>query len=228
MKFSDANRLLDPSPLALEMGYERLADGVLHVCTRTDMHGCTGRMLEWWFRFKPDTRQYKWWHPIDHGPSRWANAQDGTHVGSEHILEEGFSGGPQQALIVQFRDPHEFFDKEAFDSALARKAISGAICGRAGFGHAPPRDEAGRVMGSRLLHVARDTAWGCALRTHFFLGQDLPALGLQRPQIEVEVPDAFAPPLLQHAYDEFTFLSRILPALYAAENHPALPVTAPW
>ena len=59
MLFSEANRLLDPAPMPLETGYERLPDGVMHICARTDMHGCTGKMFEWWFRLRPDTRQYQ-------------------------------------------------------------------------------------------------------------------------------------------------------------------------
>ena len=38
MTFDEVDRLLDPSPLPLETGYERLADGVLHVAARTDLH----------------------------------------------------------------------------------------------------------------------------------------------------------------------------------------------
>ena len=42
MQFSELNRLLNASPMPLELGYERLASGVLHIAVRTDMHGCTG------------------------------------------------------------------------------------------------------------------------------------------------------------------------------------------
>jgi hypothetical protein len=47
MDFSEAPRLLDASPLRLELGIERLASGVLHVAARTDMHGCSGAMFDW-------------------------------------------------------------------------------------------------------------------------------------------------------------------------------------
>ena len=178
MNFSEVNRLLDPSPMPLETGYERLEDGVLHICTRTDMHGCTGKMFEWWFQSHPETRQYKWWHPIDHGPSNWANTQAGTHIGSEHILEEKIAFLPMQPLIVQFRDPSEFFDMDLFNSALSEGKISGAVVGRNGLGHKPPRREDGAILGGRLLHIPRDTDWGCVLRSHFYVGQDLPATGM--------------------------------------------------
>jgi len=41
LNLEDVNRLLDPSPMSLEMGYERLSNGVLHVAVRTDLHKCT-------------------------------------------------------------------------------------------------------------------------------------------------------------------------------------------
>lgn len=228
MNFNEVAALLDPAPLPLEMGYERLPDGVLHVAARTDMYRCTGKMFEWWFRFGPDTQQYSWWHPVDHGPSRWANTTEGTHIGSEHLLEEGFTGLPSQALIVQFRDPSEFFDQAAFDAARASGAISGAVLGRVGFSHEPPRDPSGAVLGGRLLHIARDTEWGCVLRSHFFLGQDLVTAGLSPSEIAAEVPDVLGKGLLVHAYDEFHYLSRFLPSLYLAENRKAERPATPW
>jgi hypothetical protein len=111
---------------------------------------------------------------------------------------------------------------------LSEGKISGAVVGRIGFGHTPPRLADGTIEGGRLLHIPRDTDWGCALRSHFYVGQDLPTAGMSPEQVREAVPDATGQALLQHAYDEFTFLSRILPALYAAENHPAIPVSHPW
>src|SRR5215475_5061341 len=111
MDLTEVAALLDPAPLALETGYERLPDGVLHVAVRTDMHRCTGAMFEWWFRFRPDTQQYIWWHPVDHLFSDWAGMlSDETHVGTEHIVTEEFTGMPAENLTIQFRDPVEFFD----------------------------------------------------------------------------------------------------------------------
>lgn len=66
MQLSEVAALLQPEPLPLETGYERLPDGVLHVAVRTDMHNCTGEMFEWWFRWRCDTQKYTWWHPVDH------------------------------------------------------------------------------------------------------------------------------------------------------------------
>lgn len=48
---NDINELLKPEPLRLEMGLTRNSDGWLTVAIRTDLHGCKGRMLDWWFTF---------------------------------------------------------------------------------------------------------------------------------------------------------------------------------
>lgn len=62
----DYSALLDPSPMSLETGIKRLDDGSLLVAVRTDLHGCKGRMINWWFTFFETTQHIKWWHPVDH------------------------------------------------------------------------------------------------------------------------------------------------------------------
>lgn len=228
MHSTDIDRLLDPTPMALETGYERLPDGVLHVACRTDLHRCSGEMFEWWFGSRPDTQQYRWWHPVDHVSSEWMECRDGTHIGSIHKVEEFFTGMPKEQLLVQLRDPLEFFNPEAYAAARHDERISGAICARGGQSWEAPRDPQGRVMGARLFHIARDTDWGCVLRSHFYLGHDLPPQGLVPAQVQALVPDAIAPALLAHCYNEFTFLSRFLPSLFVAENRSRKPVQLPW
>jgi len=228
VNLSECSRLLDPQPLNLETGYERLPDGVLHVACRTDLHHCTGDMFEWWFRFRPDTQKYIWWHPIDHVFSDWIECREGTHVGSIHVVEEFFTGLPAEKLSIQFRDAGEFFDGSAYRKARDARAITVAVCARIGLSHSPPRDGAGRVIGGRLLHIGRDTPWGCALRSHFYLGQDLPGLGKSPSEIATIFSDEFGRALLQHCYNEFVFLSRFLPSLYLAENRTAMKVPLPW
>ena len=228
MKLDDAAALLDPTPLPLELGYERFDDGVLHVAVRTDMHGCTGEMFEWWFRFRPNTQQYVWWHPIDHIFSDWRGGRPDTHVGSTHIVEEEFTGLPAEKLSIQFRDATEFFDRGAYAAAREAGAVSAAVCARVGLSHEPQTDKTGAIVGSRLLHIGRDAPWGLALRSHFYLGQDLPGVGMKREEIFEAFPDAFGRALLMHCYNEFTFLSHFLPSLYIAENRKTIAIDTPW
>lgn len=228
MLLSEVDRLLDPAPMPLETGYERLPDGALHIACRTDLRGCTGEMLEWWFRFRPNTQQYIWWHPVDHVSSEWIGGQADTHVGSIHKVEEFFSGQPMAQLLIQFRDSTEFFDGEAYTHARNEKRISAAICGRTGRSWDAPQDSEGRMLGSRLLHIGRDTDWGCVLRSHFYLGNDLPLQGLSAQEVTAAVPEIAGQALLQHCYNEFTFLSRFLPSLFMAENRNTHKVRVPW
>ena len=229
MELDDVAPLLDPTPLPLETGYERLPSGVIHVAVRTDLHGCTGEMFEWWFRWRCDTQKYVWWHPVDHLSSTWQGSlSDETHVGSEHVVREKFTGLPAENLVIQFRPPGEFFDEVAYEKARAQGDVTCAVLGRIGFGHDPVRGADDEVIGGRLLHVGRDTPWGLALRSHFYLGQDLPGAGLDPAQVAEQVTEEFAQALLQHAHNEFTFLSRFLPSLFLAEHRDErLPVN-PW
>lgn len=228
MDLTEAGRLLDPAPMKLETGYERLPSGVLHVACRTDLHRVTGEMFEWWFRFRPDTQKYIWWHPVDHVFSDWIEGTSETHVGSIHVVEEYFTGLPPEKLSIQFRDATEFFDATNYRRARSERAITAAVCGRVGFSHEPPRTPDGTVLGGRLLHIGRDTGWGCALRSHFYMGQDLPALGKSPEEIAELFPDRFGQALLAHCYNEFTFLARFLPSLYIAENRDTVKVEVPW
>lgn len=229
MEFSDIGALLDPHPLPIETGYERLPNGVLHVAARTDMRGCTGEMFEWWFRWRCDTQKYVWWHPVDHVSSFWGgDLRDDTHVGSEHIVNEYFTGMPAADLIIQFRDPAEFFDADAYAKARESKAVTAAVVARIGLDADPPRLPDGSVVGGRMAHIGRDTDWGLVLRSHFFIGYDLPASGASPEQVAEIIPDAFAPALLQHAYNEFTFLSRFLPSLFIAEHRDTRTPVVPW
>ena len=228
MKLSEVAPLLTSIPLNLETGYERFADGVLHVACRTDLHDCSGEMFEWWFRFRPDTQKYIWWHPVDHVFSDWIECREGTHVGSIHVVEEYFTGLPAEKLSIQFRDPTEFFAAAEYEEARAGRAVSAAICARIGLSHDPQRDSGGQILGGRLLHIGRDTPWGCALRSHFYLGQDLPALGKTPQEIQQIFSDEFGRALLQHCYNEFTFLSRFLPSLFLGENRSDARSRVPW
>jgi hypothetical protein len=218
VELEQAKVLLDPKPLPLEMGIQRLESGQLHVAARTDMHRCTGEMLEWWFRFAPDTQQYAWWHPLDHVSSHWRETNPRTHVGSTHLVEEKLGGDEVVELQIRFEDAAVTFGEEPVRTARERDDVSALVCAHVGFGEDPPRDETGRPLGGRLAHIGRDTEWGMVLRSRFWLG-----VGLPEP-----VPDQVGLGLMQHAYTEFHYLSRFLPSLFIAENRDTVPPPFPW
>jgi hypothetical protein len=221
---ADAPRLLDPDPVDLEMGVQRQASGQLHVAARTDMPGCKGHMFEWWFRFAPDTRQYAWWHPLEHVSSEWVETSPQTHWGSTHIVKErlGTASDEVHDLQIHFVDPRELFGAAVVDEALANGDVSAVVAAQIGQGDEPLRDARGRPNNGRMAHIARDTPEGMVLRSRFWLGggSDAP------PEVLHEViPHAMGLGLMQHAHTEFKYLARILPPLYAAETKET---TLPW
>jgi DAPG hydrolase PhiG domain len=225
-ELESAETLLDPGPLAIEMGVQRLASGQLHVAARTDMPACRGRMLEWWFRFAPDTRQYAWWHPLDHVCSTWRETSPHTHIGSTHLVEERLGGSDEiYALQIHFVDPGEIFGSDAVEQAKARGDVSAIVAAQIGIGPEPLRDDRGRPNMGRMAHIARDAPDGMVLRSRFWLGA---GTGLPPEQLANVIPDVMGLQLMQHAHTEFKYLSRFLPSLYSAENREQYEVALPW
>lgn len=62
----------------------------------------------------------------------------------------------------------------------------------------------------------------------FLLGQDLADLGVTPEKAAEIVSDELGRGLLQHCYNEFTFLSRFLPSLYIAEHRDEITPIVPW
>jgi DAPG hydrolase PhiG domain len=212
LRFEDAHLALDPAPMPLEMGVSRLDDGTLLVASRVDMPHCSGPMFEWWFRFRPDTNQYRWWHPLDHVSSSWRNARANTHVGSIHVVQERLAGSEIHDLLIGFTDENEFFGGDHAARARRDGHVSGLVCGHIGVGHEGPYDEHGRPVGGRMCHIARDTTDGTVLRSRFWLGHDAP------PDVARDaIPDEMGLQLMQHSNTEFRYLAKYLPSLYRAD-----------
>jgi hypothetical protein len=157
----EAAVFLDPSPHALEMGVQRLDSGQLLVAARTHMPGCSGRMFEWWFRFAPDTRQYAWWHPLDHVSSRWVETSPRTHVGSTHLVEERLGAEEVYELQIHFIDPAELFGAEAVQEALDAGHVSAIVAAQLARGPSPSATSAGdrTWVAWRTSRATRPTAW---------------------------------------------------------------------
>jgi hypothetical protein len=218
MEFSETSALLRPEPLPLEMGIERLPSGQLHVAVRTLMTGCTGAMFEWWFGWGPGTREYAWWHPGDHVSSKWVDLDGGSGIGSTHVVDERLGGEEVHSLRIRFHDPAEIYG-DALAVARDRGDISAAVTANIGFGAEPPRDDDGRPLGGRLVHLGRDTAFGLVLRSNFWLGWGLEG---------ADVPDEVGLSLMKHSGAEWIYLTQFLPALYMAERREVEPAPAAW
>lgn len=72
-----------------------------------------------------------------------------------------------------------------------------------------------------MIHLARDTPFGCVLRSRFYLG-------LSSPRPQQDVPDVLGLNLLRHCYTEFTYLSRLLPSIYYGEHANGEAAPLPW
>ena len=208
MRLQDANDLLRPGHLALESGYTRLPDGQLHVAAWTTMPGCSGAMVEWWFGYLETTEQYKWWHPQDHVWCEWIGERGtGRFIGGEHHVHEVI-GGELQKLRIHFREPSEYLDASRF----AEAGITAAVCGRVGALDAP-------VWAGHLVHLCRDTAYGCEMRSRFWLGDFDPAGVAPDREARMRLfPDRTGEGLLKHCHEEMTYLAGFLPELYAKEG----------
>ena len=216
MEFSEIGGLLSSQPLPLEMGVQRLPSGVLHVAARTDMRGCKGQMLDWWFGFLETADQYRWWHPLDHKGLQWdSKFARGRYIGATCMVDESLMGGEVYRLHIKFEDPADFFPGVEFAAADGAGHVSGLICATIGFGDNPARDPEGNIIGGRLIHAAYNTPLGCVLRSRFWLGW-----GIEAPAevVRQATPDQLGLNLMQHANAEYDILSRFLPSLYYGET----------
>ncbi|UYB51003.1 hydrolase [Xanthomonas sp. AM6] len=220
----DHDALLDPAPLHLETGIQRRDDGTLLVAVRTDLHGCKGRMLDWWFTFFETTQHIKWWHPVDHVAHHgwdglWRKGE--SYHGASISAVESLADIPPVAARLKFHDPREIFDRQRLEQAQTEHRVAAIIAARVGFGDHVQCDADGDPIDGEMLHVARDTPFGCVLRSRFVLGR-------ASDDPHRDASDAVGLGLLRHCYTEFTFLARFLPSLYYGEHANGETVPLPW
>jgi len=207
MRVDEANQLLEPGYQPFEAGFVRLDDGQLHVAARTAMVACKGWMIDWWFGYLRTTEQYKWWHPKDHVWCEWVGSEPGEYVGGTHHVHE-YIGGELAKLKISFREPSEYLDTSRFSEA----DVGTAVCARVGALDAP-------IWTGHLIHLVRDTDYGCEMRSRFWIGDfDPPELATTREQRIERVPDRLGQGLLKHCHEEMSYLAGFLPELYAKET----------
>lgn len=221
---NEINELLLPAPLRLEMGLERDEKGCLTVAVRTDLHGCKGKMLAWWFTFFETSQHIRWWHPHDHvahhgWDDKWIKGKN--YIGASISAVESLGDIPPVNAQLKFHDANDFFDHSKLTQAYNSGALSAAICATIGFGEHIKIDNNGDPTDGKMVHLTRDTQWGCVLRSRFYLGNSL-----ADPLTELSDEIGFG--LLQHCYNEFTYLSRFLPSLYYGEHANGEKGSLPW
>ncbi|EGE9946425.1 hydrolase [Salmonella enterica] len=213
--------MLNPYPMRLETGISRLKSGALVVAIRTDLHGCKGRMLDWWFKQFDSNQHLSWWHPLDHVEYRgwdqhWQKGKN--YVGATVRAVEALGDILPVPAIIKFHKPSELFAPDLYQKALENGHVSTAVYGCIGFGDNVTIDENGDPKDGLMVHVVRDTSYGAVLRSRFIFGQNACS-------IVQEQPDGIGFGLLMHCYTEFSYLSKLLPSLYWGDkdNHQDVP-----
>ncbi len=211
---NDINELLRPEPLRLEMGLSRSADGLLTVAVRTDLHGCKGRMLDWWFTFFETTQHINWWHPHDHVEHRgW----------DRHWKKGKTTSAPASKRSSGWRSCRR--SRHASSFTPPRISSRRSLCARRAtrrrspppFARASASVTRWRWMTTAIPATARCCTW-CATRPMAACCAAASLLGKACANAHDELPDDIGFNLMRHCYNEFSYLAQFLPSLYYAEN----------
>ncbi len=222
----EVNRLLERGYLPLESGYTTLPDGTAHVAVLTHFPGTTGEMIDWWFGWHGiETERYKLWHPQAHlfSQTRYQRTELAgltdrqKYIGNTAYVDE-YVGPEVFRLAISFRHPRELgLDQEAFKDA----GVSTAICARVGFSDRP-------IDSGYLIHLMRDTANGCEMRSRFWMGElHLRSLPERNPVDRLldsslirrrVIPNRLGRDLLIHCAEEMNHLASFLPNLFEQES----------
>ncbi len=216
------DRLLDPAPLAAEIGWCWLPDGIGYVAVRTAMPGVTGEMVDWWFDWHAhEALRYRVWHPGAHRDNRLeppASAGAKAHWGAIHHPVEDVGTGMVRARIAFVRPRELGFSTDALDDPR----VATIVCGHAG-------DDTRRVRHTPMAHVFLDDPAddGVILRSRFWLGAairpyapaPLAALGERalntRRARRLALPRDLPRALATHCAEEYANLGALLPELHA-------------
>lgn len=223
LSIHDRNDLFQDGYLAGEQGVFQTKEGGKLVANRTVFAGSNGEMLQWWFAWHPlDPLRYAIWDPFDHygldlsyedlhkvlAPGKTLQERC---CGIQHVVKESLViGDPPATMFLNFKKPEDLgYEAEK----IGTKACSFFVCANCEID-----SPVGRIP-SVMTHMARDTEYGCELRSRFWLGYSI-IDGEAKYLMPggAEFPMEMAKQLLEHNFNEFTNLARILPAVYAEEK----------
>jgi hypothetical protein len=188
-------------------------------------------MIDWWFGWHGiETERYKLWHPQAHLFSQMrfdrtrmsGSADRQKYVGNTSYVDE-YVGPKIFRLAITFHEPRDFGLAE---NSFRDAGVSTAICARVGFSDRP-------VETGYLIHLIRETAQGCEMRSRFWLGEaHLRKLPERNPIDRIletrffrrmMMPGRLCRDLFVHCAEEMNHLASFLPALFAEETGRALP-----
>lgn len=211
--------LLGDAPV-VENGFCFAADGSMRVAERTEMHGVTPEMVDWWFGWHSDSPdRYKMWFPPAHVHACWLADPPATARGRARYLDhtsivDEYLGSNMVRAAIRFISPQSL---GYHDPALADPQAATMICARTGLADMP-------VDLGYLVHQVRRTDYGCEMRSRFWLGGPYVSgrgglagavLGKLAP-LAATLTESDARALLVHCAQEMRHLADFLPALHAA------------
>jgi hypothetical protein len=128
MRPAELDRLLDPSPLAVETGWCWTPEHIAYVAVRTEMPSNSSHMWDWWFDWHPrDSLRYRVWCPEAHFGISFippAHLRTKPFWGATHFADEDVGVG-RQVVRIEFRAPTEYgFSTDG--STIRRSARSSA------------------------------------------------------------------------------------------------------
>ena len=74
------------------------------------------------------------------------------------------------------------------------------------------------IWTGHLIHLVRDTDYGCEMRSRFWFGDYEPDIATTREQRMELVPDRLGWGLVKHCHEEMSYLAGFLPDLFARET----------
>ncbi len=194
---AEVGPLLDEDPLPMETDYRRLEDGMWMIASLRHLRNVTGRMVEWWHGRRKSFEEFRMWHPAAHVHCEF-DAERQVNVW-HHLVD-----GEVQKTKGRRQEASQYFD----DAAVAKAGVSAIVCARGG----PLAPE---VWAVHIVHVCRDTSYGCEVRTRVFAGDFEPAPpAVLRPLLLRLFGEGQARWLMRHQAEEYVYLNQFLPAFY--------------
>lgn len=197
---AELEALLQADLSPMETGYRRLEDGMWMIASLHHVPKVTGRMLEWWHGRRKTVEEFKMWHPPAHLHCEF-DAERKVNVW-HHLID-----GEVQKTKGRSQDASQYFDA----TAVSKAGVSAILCARGG----PLEPD---IWAMHIVHVCRDTSYGCQVRTRVFAGDFDPSPpAMLRPILGRLFGEERARWLMQHQAEEHVYLAGFLPALYERE-----------
>ena len=227
LEIEDRNKIFDAGYLPDDFGgIRKLKSGGYVLSNNTKFEGSTGEMLQWYFAWHPlDGFRYTIWDPYDHYGLRISEEArtkildpDTTLLqkcqGVTHHVDESLIPGTEPGLLhIAFTDPAELgYDAEKIGTQACSFIVTANV------EIETPEDVPNFPV--VMLHMARDTEYGCELRSRFWMGYQIEnGKGILKASPEmIEGAKPVIEELQQHNFFEFTNLADILPVLYEEEK----------